>query len=481
MKKTLYFASLALALASLSLHADDAPLAVADTKPASLDDLDQRVRILERQLEIEKEDAAAKQGSAVSLNSDPGAGFGFYNQDKTWGLKFSGVFQEDSRNYFDDPWGAPSSLRQPANVILPRRARLQLDAQLGPQVKLRYQQELFPTAGTNSVVDAFGEIKVAPWTTLRLGLQKTPLSLERWRSDPARDFVELGYTASLVTDRDTGAWLEVSDPSQVFLVGGGVFNGSPDTGNIVITDTDSEKDAVAKVFFHPFRLIDALALQNFGIGVAGSAGNRIAAVSSPSYKSVGQDAVTIYSYNANVVVEGAGYRIVPQAYWFYDSLSFLGEYVQDSQNVQAPNAGVNDVNQAQLNQTAWQAQLGWVLTGEDAAFTGLKLNKNSYSWGALQLVGRYEGLSFDQAGFNQLGAANNTVVSTRFVDPSKSVSSLQSYGAGLNYVPFNNTKFLLNYEETQYQGGNTVRVNGINTISNRPTERVLFARAQFSY
>jgi phosphate-selective porin OprO/OprP len=427
-------------------------LALAASVPAeTIDSLDQRLKIAERKLELADEAAAAAKASNVTANAGSG-GFSLASADKGWNLKFSGVLQVDSRNYFED------QLIRQNNVITPRRGRLQLDAGLSPKAKLRLQTELV----TGGLVDAYGELKPWPWATLRLGLQKTQLSLERWRSDPARDFVELGYTGALVTDRDTGAWLELADADQALTLGVGVFNGSVDNSAVVVTDGDDDKDVVAKVFTHPFRFFDVVSLQGLGVGVAASAGNRVHA-STPGanqYRPLGQGN-GVFSNTAGTEADGASLRVVPQAYWFYDSFSFLGEYARSSQQL-SRTASVNTY----ASHEAYQVQLGWVLTGEDVAFTGLKLNPDSSgSWGALQVVARYQGVNFDPQSFPV------------FANPATSVSAIRAWGVGLNYVPVNNVKLLLDWEESAFTDGAVLAGN----VVNRESDKVLFARAQFTY
>jgi hypothetical protein len=319
-------------------------------------------------------------------------------------------------------------------------------------------------------VDAYGELKLASFASARVGLFKTPLSLERWRSDPARDWVELGTVASLVTDRDTGAWVELADADQAILFGAGVFNGSTDTGSIITADVNDEKDAVAKLFIHPFRWADSVLLRDFGLGVAGSVGDHSGSAL-PSYKSIGQ--ATVYSLSATAKVSGlgagSGYRLVPQAYFYYGSLSFLGEYLRSGQGYAFKGQDYF------ISQEAYDLQLGWVITGEDAAFSGLKLNPNTSSpLGALQLVGRYQGVNFDDNAFTYGNAASGT---GSLANNGASVSAIHSWGLGLNYVPVNNVKLLLSYEESAFADG---QKNG-SLVVNRETEKTAFGRAQFAY
>ena len=451
------------------------PLLRADEAKPDLESLDQRLKIAERKLELAGETADASKRSDASVTAGPG-GFSIVSADKKYSLKLSGVLQADSRTFFED------QVKPQSNVITPRRGRFILDAQLGDSAKLRYQEDFV----TGLIVDAYGELKLLPWATLRTGLFKTPLSLERWRSDPARDFVELGYTTDLVTDRDTGAWLEVADSDQAGFVGAGVFNGSVDNTAIITTDADDDKEVVAKVFVHPFRLLDSVPLRDLGFGVAYSSGNRTSGsaqtLGSNQFRPTGQGA-GFFTLSNTAVAEDDGQRVVPQAYWFFGSLSFLGEYVRSSQAYKI--AGVNRDQKILLNHEAWQAQLGWVLTGEDASFSGLKLNQSSYGWGALQVVGRLQGLNFDQESFYRYdgapAAATSGPAQGKLVDPRVSPSSVQAWGVGLNYVPLNNVKFLLDWEETRYSDGAKAGNGATTQTVNRETEKVLLARAQFTF
>ncbi len=58
---------------------------------------------------------------------------------------------------------------------------------------------------------------------------------------------------------------------------------------------------------------------------------------------------------------------------------------------------------ADLQNTAWEISGGWVLTGENATFTGVTpkhpFDPHNGQWGALQVVGRYAELNIDNAAF----------------------------------------------------------------------------------
>jgi phosphate-selective porin OprO/OprP len=276
----------------------------------------------------------------------------------------------------------------------------------------------------------------------------------------------------------------LADADQAFLLDVGVFNGSEDSTAVVTTDTDKDKDVVAKVFTQPFRALDFIPLRDFGFGVAASAGNRGAgtAVDGPNqFRPLGQGA-GFYTVTPTASAEGGEFRIVPQSYLYWQGLSLLGEYVRESESLKGPSytaPGKTEYNT--VANEAYDVQLGWVLTGEDASWNGVKLNQNSHSFGALQWVGRYQGLNFDQESFSRYDNGGASASSVRFLDPRVSPSSLSSWGAVLNYTPVNDVKVTLDWEETHYTDGNKSGTGAGTVTSNRETEKVLFSRVQFAF
>lgn len=365
-------------------------------------------------------------------------------------VKWSGVIQADARHYIGD------LLKPATNELLLRRARLQMDSDLDPRLTLCLQGEF--AGASASLVDAYADLKLGAGFTLRLGRFKTPLSLERWRSDPSRDTVELGFSSGLVTDRDQGALLEWTDSRGVALLQGGVVNGGQD-GESPRNDTDDDKDAVGRVFFHPFRLIDAPALKDLGIGWAASGGHRASLSALPAYKSPGQ--ATVFSYNAGTQFDGQTWRVVPQAYYYAGPVGLLFELAKSE--FQAYRLGVTKTSSTFLHHDAFQVQGLYVLTGQDASFKGSKA-------GAVALLGRYEELRLDSGTFDRTGE-------TRFASLLSSVSRANSWSAGLSWQALANARFVIHWTETRFTDG--ANLAGLQT--DRETEQVLFARAQFTY
>jgi phosphate-selective porin OprO/OprP len=451
----------------------------AVTSPAT-DTLSRRIDSLEKDLAELK----SPQGSAVSIYADPVRGLRFANADGTYGLQFSGLFQEDSRNYlYDGLNDSKGLLAQPSAGFVDARSRLIIDGLLGPRVKLRYQEDFSNNGAGPVLLDAYGDIKLAAWATLRLGQFKTPLEIDRWRNTPALDFIQYAYTGGLVTDRSQGVLFELADAGRIAVLDAGAVDGDTDAGSAPVTQsTNSDKDAVARIFFQPFHDLDDSVLRDFGLGAAGSAGNHSFAPEQP-YKSEGQ--LTILSWptaaSASVpnvsYVEGAGSRIIPQAAWFAGPFSLEGEYLRETQGYRIAPGLRNEI----LASEAWQVAATWVVTGEHCAWDGLKLGAaRGFSLGAIQVVARAQGADYLEDGFAVYGAGGS-LARPGLIDPESNVQSLRSWTVGLNYIPVNDVKFLVDYDVSEFRGGGAETVGATRILADRPTEEAIQARAQFAF
>jgi len=485
----------------LTVRAEAADTPMAADAAVSQPSLDQRVDVLEKSLAGMK--PAPGMGALAKGSPDaPGfGGIGFYTSEGTYGVQFGALLQEDSRTYGYDGINTSKGLTSPLiNGFVNARARFLMDAFLGSKVHLRYQED-FSNNGNNSgvtgasdsvggngplLIDAYGELKLLPWTILRVGQIKTPLGLERWRPTPALDFLQFGYTSGLMIDRTQGALVEIADPKQALYLAAGAIDGATDSGSTpVVQAYNSNKDLVARLFVQPFNGMSNKALGDLGLGAAGTAGNHTFAPEL-GYKSLGQQAI-VNPTVGNVLgtfTEGAGYRVAPQAYWFWDNFSLLSEYVHETQGYRIAATSQNKITTSE----AWQAQVGWVPTGERTSFSGLKLNDKSWGIGAFELVGRVQGANYDEGAHTAYSAGGLAATSKGLIDPETSVTSLQSWSLGLNYVPVNDVEFLVDWDRTVFtNGGAGAPLNaqghptGAFVTANRPTEEVLQARAQLAF
>jgi phosphate-selective porin OprO/OprP len=428
-------------------------------------DLEQRLRILERKLELADE-AAAKAKDGASVKASAKEGFQIASHDGTFKLKLGGYMQADARFYSGDEAQAAS------DTFLLRRVHPQFDGTLGEWIGFRIMPD---HAGSSTTLqDAYIDLKFAPEISLRAGKFKQPFGLERLQSGASLRFVERGLPTSLGPNRDLGVQLGGN-------IGGGVeyqvgvFNGVADgaTGG---SDRDDGKDAVARLFLTPFKDSGVALLEGLSLGVAGSYGDVEGSPTTPTNGSAGANSglagfrtagqQSFFSYSANATnaaatayADGDRVRVSPQATWYLGSLGLLAEYVESSQEVR------KDTQSATLDHSAWQVALSYLLTGEANSFRGVTPAKpfapGQGGWGALELVARYGELDVDDAAFQG------------FADAKRSATHASAWAAGLNWYLTRNLKFQATYEQTSFDGGAA--------SGDRADEKVAFTRLQVAF
>jgi phosphate-selective porin OprO/OprP len=127
----------------------------------------------------------------------------------------------------------------------------------------------------------------------------------------------------------------------------------------------------------------------------------------------------------------------------------MAEYTHESQDV-SRFAGAA-YREDTMDNYAWQVAAYWFLTGEEESFKGFKPNRTfsltDHTWGAWELVARYNVLNVDNAAFT--GGA------TSFADPDTQASEASAWTLGVNWYLNENVKWVLNYEQTSFDGGAT--------------------------
>lgn len=423
----------------------------------ALPDVDQRLRITERKLELLEEEAAKKKAEAPVVTAGE-KGFNLKSADGAFVVKLRGYMHADGREYFDD---AELALR---DTFLLRRARPILEATLWDVADFRLMTDF--GNGTAVVQDAYVDLKPFSWLKLRGGKFKPPVGLERLQSATAMVFPERGLPTNLVPNRDIGFQLHGAVADGLFSYELGVFNGVVDGGSGDL-DNNHAKDFAGRLFVQPFKYDPYHLLANLGVGLGASTGNqRGAAVSNgtvlPSYRSAGQN--SFFSYASGTTPEaitfakGRHTRLAPQAYYYYGSFGLLGEYVQSTQNV------VKGAQNAELTHRSWQvyAQAVW---GGKPLFDGVAvtqpLDVKKGTWGAVELAARYNELKLDDDTF------------PTFADDTRSARKARGVGAVVNWHWSKNIKLVVAFEHTEFD-------KGLRDGDRRP-ENVLFQRIQGAF
>jgi phosphate-selective porin OprO/OprP len=358
-------------------------------------------------------------------------GFTLQSDTGDFVLKVTGYLHADGRFALGDGAGAVT------DTFLLRRVRPTVQG----TVAQYFDFVLTPDfgGGTAVVQDAYVDVRFTPKLRVRVGKTKVPLGLERLQSAQYMAFVERALTSNLVPNRDVGLMVlgDLEDGVLAYQVG--VFDGVPDGGS-VDTDTNDAKDLAGRVFVMPWRKRSTSPLRGLGVGFAATRGTATGALR--GYTSVSQ--VGIDAYLASVTASGRRRRFSPQGYFYSGPFGLLAEYVRSSHEVQRVETG-SPTLRTSLENSAWNITASYLVTGEEAGFGAVKPKSffvpQSGTWGAVQIVARLNRLSLDPDTFPV------------YADPSRSVRKATAWAVGVNWVWNSNLKYVLDYEQTRFQGG----------------------------
>jgi phosphate-selective porin OprO/OprP len=441
-----------------NVRGDDTADAINQLKQ-EIDALDQKVRVLERQKEIETEAAEAKSKETPRITVGNN-GLSVGSADSNFVFQLHGQIQVDNRTFFNDHNAQGKSIQGNDGFLL-RRARPIFSGTLYKDFDFVFVPDF---AGSSpQIFDAYMNYRYAPWLQLRAGKFKVPIGLEQLQSDQYTFFNERALPTALVPNRDIGfqLWGDVADGRLSYAAG--VFNGVGDGRNSANSDFEDHREFAGRLFFQPFNGTDITPLQKLGFGLAGSWGN----VSSNStglpsgLLTDGQQ--QFFAYTNNVVANGTHWRLSPQGYYYYGPFGFMGEYVISDQKVTKGKVS------ADLQNTAWQVTGSWVLTGEDVSYSGVTpkhpFDPRANHWGALQVVGRYAELNVDDNAF------------PIFANPGTSASEAKAWAVGLNWYLNRDIRVNASFSRTTF-GGQINRE--VATVTRQP-EEVVFTRLQLAF
>ncbi len=415
--------------------------------------LDQRLRVLERTLQLQQDQqlvkARDKDAPVIAVN-DKGASFKSASGD--YEVRIRGLIQGDGRFFLD---GAPSRNH---DTFLLRTARPIIEGTLGKLVAFRLTPEF---AGDSvSIVDAYVDLRLDSAYTVRAGKFTSPVGLERLQSSSALADIERALPSELAPNRDIGIQLhgDVAEGRVSYALG--VFNGTVDGRDAATSNPDNGFEYAGRVFVEPFKNEDS-AWAGLGFGMGASVGDKQGSGNDflPRYRTPGQ--VQFFNYLGTVLADGRQSRLSPQGYYYRNGFGLLAEYIVSRQEVNL--GGVRD----EFSHKAWQATASYVLTGEDASYRGAvkpsqPLNPGQGGWGAFELVGRYGVLEVDEDAF------------PLFADPALSASEASSWTLGLNWYLNSNLKLVANYLQTRLEGG-------ASGGADRDTEKAVFTRLQVAF
>lgn len=454
-------------LPEIALTPDDGP---------TTRELDQKIRIVERNNELATEAAEARAMEQPRLTVGAN-GFGLASADTNFALRLKGLLQLDSRTYFDD-----NPLLEGNDTFALRRARPILEG----TVFRDFDFAFVPDFGGSSVqiFDAWMNYRYRPELQLKAGKFKGPVGLEHLQSDATLPFNERGLVSNFMPVRNLGVSLWGDVAGGLFSYSLGAFNVTGDGRNPGNVDFGDDKEFAGRGFIFPFRKSEAAALQGFGFGLGGSYSQVNSNVNGlpgttggtrPGYITSGLQQFFAYNpVNGTVAADGTQWRLSPQFSYAWGPFGLLGEYGISHQSV------VNSftAREAGLAHTSWQLSAQWMLTGEPASFSGVtplrSFKPGSGGWGAWQLVGRLGQLELDDGTFPS------------FANPATSAQGATAWSVGLNWWLNRNVRVMTSFSHTTFDGGGAFDPLDSSTLVAPATvtaqdEKVFFTRLQLAF
>ncbi len=426
-----------------------------------VDDLEQQLRILKRQLELDKE-ASTEKAKTTAVVSAGANGFSLRSADTNFVMKIRGYIQADARFFPDDHAAGTSN-----DTLLLRRVRPIIEGTVFEKFDYRLMLDFGSNASLSSandpfVQDAYVNARFQPWFQVQVGKFKEPVDLERLQSGSNLLFVERGFPTVLAPNRDVGVQIhgEVLNGALTYAVG--AFNGVQNNASGDFETVDDEKDLAARIFARPFKDSKTEALRGIGFGIGGSIGNQEGTPG--TLRSPGQQGIFSYigGTPAAVVADGEHWRIAPQGYYYYGPFGLFGEYIISDQTLRKTTAPVGTLR---AQNSAWMVAASYFLTGEENSFKAVTpkkpFNPGNGGWGALEIAARIQHLDIDDDVF------------PGFASAASSATEATSWGVGLNWHLNKNFKLNFNYEQTDFKGGATSLLSD--------GEKVFLTRAQISF
>lgn len=423
-----------------------------------LDEIDQKLRVLSRQGELEKEAAAEKAKTSTFVTSGRD-GFSIRSADGAYVFRLRGYTQFDGRFFQDD------EERPGVDTFLLRRVRPIFE---GTVFKI-YDFRIMPDFGGGQTVlqDAYIDGRFKPGFRVRAGKFKPPVGLERLQSGTDILFVERSLPTNLVPNRDLGVQVSGEFKGGAVAYQAGIFNGVADGGSGDL-DANDGKDLAGRLFFQPFIAGTSVA-KGLGFGVVASTGEQEGTVAAPGLPTLRTQAQqTFFAYRTDgtaagtTLANGDRTRLSPQLYWYTSRFGLLSEFVTSEQEV------TRGATTAELEHESWQVAASFTFGGAPS-FRGVQVQKPfdpaADGWGALELKARVSELDVDDDAF------------PFFANPASAASLAESWGVGLNWYLNRSLRVYLDYEETSFEGG----AGAGTAVADRPDEKILFSRFQISF
>lgn len=431
-----------------------------------IDDLNQQVKTLgQKEQAVE---AATEKRTVLPVAPGVRPGLVLTSPSSPFQLRFGGVVQVDYRDFFNQPSPPPQS---GVDTFLLRRIRPIFEGgydDFGFKIMPDFgngSNSTPTTAPTPQIFDAWIYANLNPALNLKVGKMKAPLGLEELQEDVNLAFPERAFPSNLIPNRDIGLQASGTVLKGTVNYAAGVFDGAVDGTNVGSGDFNSGKDVNFRIFAQPWKNTDLKAIRGLGLGVGYGFGIQSGSLGTPAlpvYVTPGQQ--TWFAYNTGTFANGRRESWTPQLYYAVGPFGVLGEWTNTAQ------VFTRTTNTQTVSNSAWQVQLAWVLSGENASYLGVTpsdpFSLKQKRWGSLELVARVSQLRVDSDAFAGTAA-------TQLANPNVNPNKATDYGIGLSWDLSREVRIMFTYDQTKFDGG---APNG----SDKPDEKVFITRFQYA-
>jgi phosphate-selective porin OprO/OprP len=400
--------------------------------------------------------APAKSASDVATVKFNSKGFSLSTADGGFGFQIRPRLQTDFHFFPDAADGN--------NEFYVRRAILSMRGNIGDSVRWIVS----PNFGGSSTVldDAWIELSPTKNLTAYVGKIQIFEGLENIQSNAKLLFIERGTPYGLVPGREFGIKILGKAAQGLVSYGVSVTNDALDsTSANNSANTSGDLATGAYLFLTPATNNKESLLSGLGVGLAVSTAKSDTSIDTTNsdrsikFKTGGRN--TFLSIQNGVIVRGTHNRFNPQFYYYHGPLGILSEYVLSTSKMS--RGGVD----RDISNSAWTVQASWVVTGEDASFSGVKPSHpfvfGKGGWGAWELGARLNAFNADEDLF--AGDAATKLTS------STSAQKLMAWGLVAKWYLTENLLWALNYERSDFSG----------LGANRSTEDVITTRLQIDF
>ena len=300
--------------------------------------------------------------------------------------------------------------------------------------------------GSSCLWDGYMGFNYLPEAKLRIGQFKQPFSLEWYSPADWRDFIEMPLPIdNLTPDMDIGAMFHGNLVKGILNYGLGICNG---TGKNT-SDTNDDKDVVARLVLSPFNSSNNLFLKGLHIGGSITYGNQETERDEMRRKGKFQTAgeTAFFQFNNGILHDGARTRYGGELCYMIGAFSLKGEWVRmNLDDLYHPTNGTKD----DFDIDGGYVSLSYILTGEHQPFNDGKYGRitpkhnfdpRNGTWGAIQLVARYETLSIDSELFRK-----------GYADSTKYTDEAEGYTLGVNWYLNDIVRAMINYTSIDFNG-----------------------------